>query len=279
MNLATSALTPYSGQAASGYVDGNRNVASYHFPFGLAFDSVGNLYIADHFNNRIRRVDKQNNNVTTLAGRSTKGFQDGSRAQALFDMPEDVVVDQNGIVYIADTGNHRIRRVDANRNVTTIAGSSLGFSDGIGTQARFNYPRGFALDSSGNLYIADAGNNRIRKLDLSRGLVTTVAGSGATGAINASNPLQAGFNNPNGIAIDAQNNIHITDTSNRLVRKISAAGVVTTLAGETGANVFIRFREGAANFALFNRPMGLAIDALGQIYVADTDNHLIRRIR
>ncbi len=159
------------------------------------------------------------------------------------------------------------------KNLTaTLAGSLTGFADGMGTAAQFDTPTSLAVDAQGNVYVADAGNNRIRRITPA-GVVSTVAGTGPAGFIDGPGNA-ARFNTPTGVAVDGQGNVYVADTENQRIRKISPAGVVSTLAGTGTAG----FMDGPGNGALFNRPQGVAVDGQGNVYVADTDNQRIRKI-
>ena len=167
----------------------------------------------------------------------------------------------------------RIRKVTSAGVVTTLAGSgAIGAADGTGTAATFNYPRGISIDASGNLFIADTNNHKIRRVS-SAGVVTTLAGSGTAGATNGTGSA-ATFSTPAATAVDGDDNVYVADTSNSLIRKVTSTGVVTTLAG-TGV---IGAANGSSATATFNTPAGITIDASGNVYVADTINNLIRKI-
>jgi sugar lactone lactonase YvrE len=209
--------------------------------------------------------------VTTLAG-STQGFADVTGTAAQFNRPYGVTVDASGNGYVADSDNSRIRKISPTGAVTTLAGSGVeGFLDGTGSTARFFIPRGAAVDVSGNVYVADTENNRIRKVSPT-GVVTTLAGSGVEGFSDGIGTA-AQFTLPNSVAVDAAGYVYVADEGNERIRKISPAGVVTTLAGSSRG-----FADGAAAIAQFNRPHGIAVDASGNVYVADRDNQRIRKI-
>ena len=209
--------------------------------------------------------------VSLLAGKTPD--QDGTGANANFNIPEDVAVDAAGNVYVADTNNHKIRKITPSGVVTTLAGSgSSGATNGVGTAASFNAPASIAVDASGNLYVADRDNHKIRKINPS-GVVTTLAGSGAQGAADGIGTA-ASFAIPNGVAVDADGNVYVADWSNHKIRKITAAGVVTTLAGSGS----IGARDGTGIDASFNAPQGVTVDATGNVYVADSYNNKIRKI-
>jgi sugar lactone lactonase YvrE len=209
--------------------------------------------------------------VTTFAG-STQGYLDGTGTAAKFDRPYGITVDGSGNLYVADTDNHRIRKIDiATGVVTTLAGSTQGYADGAGTAAQFSAPSGIAAVGSGNLYVADAGNHRIRKIVIDTREVTTLAGS-SQGFANGTGTA-AQFFNPFGIATDG-GNLYVTDRNNHRIRKIVIdTGVVTTFAGSTQG-----YADGTSPAAKFFAPSGIAIDGSGNLYVADLSNHRIRKI-
>ncbi len=163
-----------AGSGERGFRNGAGPMAQFFEPVGIAVDSSGNVFVADKGNSSIRKIDLSGN-VTTLAGGDGAGFADGLRSAAKFDWPQDVAVDRTGVVYVADPLNDRIRKIDAMGNVTTLAGGVTGYADGVGTAAQFDHPVGLTVDSAGNVYVADSGNNRVRKIDPT-GNVTTLAG-------------------------------------------------------------------------------------------------------
>ena len=254
--------------STQGYMDGTGTAAQFNLPTGVAGDSSGYVYVADSLNNRIRKISPAGV-VTTLAG-STFGTADGTGTAAQFNFPSGVAFDSSGNVYVADTGNNRIRKISPTAVVTTLAGSTSGDDDGTGTAAQFRSPTGVAVDSSGHVYVADAGNNRIRKIDPA-GVVTTFAGSTSGDADGTGTAAQ--FNFPSGVAFDSSGHVYVADPNNNRIRKIDPAGVVTTFAGSTRG-----YMDGALAAAKFNIPYGVAVDSRGNIYVADRDNHRIRKI-
>ena len=255
--------------STGGYLDATGTAAKFSNPYGAAVDASGNVYVADYNNNRIRKVTRLGV-VTTLAG-STDGFANGTGTGAKFYYPTGVAVDASGNVYVADIGNARIRKVTALGVVTTFAGSSYGYLDGTGTAAQFAGPSGVAVDASGNVYVGDQYNLRIRKVTAG-GVVTTLAGSGDYGAANGTG-VAASFNGPFGVAVDASGNVYVADAGNNRIRQVTAAGVVTTLAGTTSG-----FANGPAATAQFNGMTGVAVDAGGNVYVADSYNNRIRKV-
>lgn len=247
-------------------------------PAQIAYDSAGNLYIADLNDNVIRKVDLAGI-VTTVAGTGEQGFAgDGRPAiSALLDSPAGVAIDAAGNIYIADTHNQRVRKVN-NGTITTIAGTGVaGFSgdNGAAGAAQLSNPTALAVDANGNLYIADTDNHRIRKI--SGTTITTVAGDGEqifSGDGGAA--IAAGIDSPNGVAVDAAGKIYIADTHNQRIRVVDAGGNISTLAGNGSKSYGGDGR--AATSALLARPRGLSVDAQGSIYVADSDNNRIRLI-
>ena len=258
-----------SGTAGSGEGDGT--AAQFNSPRAVAVDATGNVYVADGINNKIRKITPAGT-VSTLAGSGASGFADGDGINAKFYFPKGIALDASGNIYVADDINHRIRKVTPTGTVTTIAGSTSGSDDGDGINAKFHGPRGVALDAAGNIYVADAGNHRIRMITPS-GTVSTIAGStlGVTEGIGTA----AKFNTPSGITVDGSGNIYVADDENERIRKITTNGTVSTLAGG-----FLQgFTDGVGGNAQFRSPTGLAIDASGNIYVADRHNHSVRKIQ
>jgi len=257
-----------------GSTNGAGNVAQFNGPNGVATDSAGNVYVADTFNNKIRKITPAGV-VSTLAGTGAFGFADGPGATAQFRSPRAVAVDAAGNVYVADAQNQLIRQVTPLGVVSTVAGLAVtsGSADGTGSVARFNNPYGIAVDSAGNLYVGDANNNTIRKI-APGGVVTTLAGTAGTCCSGDGTGSAARFNGPRGVAVDAAGTVYVAETFGLHIRQVTAAGVVTTLAGSFPAgNV-----DGPAANAHFNNPEGVAVDAAGVVYVADTTSDTIRKI-
>ncbi|MBK7057752.1 MAG: hypothetical protein KBF99_07915 [Leptospiraceae bacterium] len=253
-------VVPYvlAGSGSPGSTDGSRTAASFYYPSGIAIGSEGNSYVADENNEKIRRVTSSGD-VTTFAGSGSYAYTEGLAASAAFRSPLGVAIDTSGNLYIADSNNHRIRKISSG-TVSTLAGSgSSGSTDANGTSASFNTPSGIAIDTSGNLYVADTINNKIRKVT-SGGIVSSIGG--------------AVFSNPLGVAVDSLGNIYIADTNNNKIKMMTQAGVVTTIGG-TGDSGFL---DGPALSALFDRPSGVAVDSNGNVYIADTSNNKIRMI-
>jgi len=251
-----------------GFADGNGAAAKFAFPQSVATDVNGNLYVVDKGNQRIRKIDPLGN-VTTLAGNSSFGFADGNGTAAQFRDPMGIATDIGGNVYVADMTNQMIRKIDPLGNVTTLAGSVEGFADGNGSSAKFDFPSGVATDANGNVYVADQGNHRIRKID-PLGNVTTLAGSGTPGFLNG-NGGSAQFTSPRNVATDANGNVYVAN--NEKIRKIDPLGNVTTLAGTIQG-----FADGNVSLAKFSNVEGIVTDASGNVYVADQFNNRIRKI-
>ncbi len=249
-------------------------------PRGVAPDGLGNLYIADTSNNRIRKVDAAGV-IATVAGDGFPGSggDGGAAAAAQLNSPAGVAPDGLGNLYIADTSNNRIRKVDAAGVITTVAGDGRPGSGGDGgaaTAAQLNSPAGVAVDSLGNLYIADQNNDRIRKVDAA-GAITTVAGDGTFGyGGDGGAAVAAQLNNPRGVAPDGAGNLYIADAGNNRIRKVDAAGVITTVAGD--GTFGYGGDGGAAVAAQLSSPYGVAPDGLGNLYIADRNNNRIRKV-
>lgn len=259
----------FAGSATTGLVDGQGTAARFTAPMGGAFDSAGFLCIVD--THAVRKISPTGD-VTTLAGATTSGYVDATGTAARFSSVRGVAVDDAGDVYVSDAANQRIRKITPAGVVTTFAGSGVvGVADGQGTAAQFSYPEGLAFDTKGNLIVVDSNNSRIRKISPT-GQVTTLAGSTAGYANGVG--VAAQFNYPRGVVVDKTNNLYITDYTNHRIRKVTPAGVVSTVAGLGTAGA----ADGAALSAQFSNPYGITIDALGALYIGDYGNHRIRII-
>lgn len=322
------AITTLAGSAAFGHANGTGAAASFYYPEDVAVDVLGNVYVADQYNNMIRKITPAGV-VTTLAGSTVSGRSNGTGPEASFSWPQGVTVDVSGNVYVADGSNNMIRKITPAGVVTTLAGNGNGWNgsyNGTGAFASFYFPTGVALDTSGNIYVADEWNNMIRKITPA-GIVSTLAGNTTSGLANGIG-TEARFYSPYGVAVDTSGNVYVADQDNRMIWKITPEGVVTTLAGSgtrgssngTGAeasfilvwdvavdvlgNVYVAdigtnsIRKitpagvvttlagydpsgsvtGTLASARFNNPTGLAVDASGNVYVADQGNNVIRKI-
>lgn len=277
------AVTTIAGLAGSvGSANGTDGDARFNNPAAVALDSAGNLYVADTLNNLIRKMTPAGTNwvVTTLVlTGGLYGSADGAGINARFTGPSSVAVDSAKNVYVADQNNHTIRKVTAAGEVTTLAGLADhgGSADGVGNEARFLNPSGVAVDRIGTVYVADTWNCTIRKVTPA-GVVTTLAGQpGVLGGEDGTNN-QSRFIYPQGLAVDSAGNLYVADTGAQTIRKVTPVGanwVVTTLAGWFD---HYGFRDDTGLKAVFNVPSSVAVDSTGNVYVADTLNHLIRKM-
>ncbi|MFT3869892.1 MAG: immunoglobulin domain-containing protein [Nibricoccus sp.] len=245
-------------------------------PSGLVASASGTLTVTDSSNNTIQTIGT-NWVMTSLAGTAgQQGSTDATGAAALFRQPNGIAMDSAGNLYVADTGNSIIRRISAAGAVTTVAGSSSnqGYRDGAGTTAWFNSPAALTADGVGNVYIADSGNAVIRKIAVDGTVITLAGAAGSTGTADGVGSA-ARFNQPSGIVVDGAGNLFVSDTYNQTIRRVTAAGVVTTLAGLAGVS---GATDGPGASASFNQPRGLCLDASGNLYVADTANSAIRKV-
>lgn len=258
-----------TGEAGYGGDGGPATAARLWRPHGIAVDGAGNVYVADSPNHRIRRIDPVGI-ITTVAGTGRAGYGgDGGPATAAdLDRPRNLVVDAAGNLIIADTGNYRVRRVDRNGIITTIAGTGARATSGDGgpaTAATFEDPRDVALDAAGNLYVVDTEAHRVRRIDRS-GTVTTVAGTGRPGFSGDGGPATvAQLREPRGVALDRAGKLFIADSSNDRARWVDGSGIIHTLAERSGSEAL-------------RDPRGLNTDGAGRVYIADTGNDRIIRV-
>jgi sugar lactone lactonase YvrE len=273
---AAGVVTTFAGQlGVAGLINATGTGAQFDDPNGLAFDAGGNLYVSDTGNNVIRKITSAGV-VSTYAGvAGTGGYLDGSTGTALFNSPLGIVVWTNGTVYVADSGNHCIRKISGG-TVATFAGSPQvwGSADGTGTNAQFNAPCGLRFDAHRILFVSDANNNTVRRIT-TNGVVTTFAGAAgqdgtADGVGNA-----ARFRSPAEMAFDAQGNLYVADSFNQTLRKITTNGVVSTVCGAAGAAGAASGTNGVGRF--FN-PYGLVVAADGSLVVVDSYNELVRAV-
>ena len=276
--------TILAGSTIAGFADGTGASASFNYPSFLAYDSAnGNLYVTDANNCEIRQVTL-GGAVTTIAGSTTCGSADGTGPSASFNGPQGIAYDSvNGDLYVTDTSNCNVRQVTTAGAVVTIAGGlsgrhSCGSLDATGTSARFNYPSGIAYDgANGDLYVTDWNNCEIRQVTTA-GVVTTIAGSTTCGSVDGTG-ASASFHSPLGIAYDSANgDLYVTDTSNSIIRQVTTAGAVTTIAGT--ANSAIGLADGIGANARFSYPAGIEYDpANGLLYITDSNNNAIREMQ
>jgi sugar lactone lactonase YvrE len=260
-----------------GSADGFGSAARFGNPWSPIVDSIGNVYVADAWSDTIRKITPSGL-VSTFAGQA--GVQGSADAlvgtNASFNNPFGLAIDSSNNLYVADTGNYIIRKITPSGAVSTLAGSAgnPGSANGTGNSAQFNFPLGVAVDTNGNVYVAEGSNEDIRKITPA-GLVTTFAGlAGSYGTADGTGSA-ARFNWPSSLAMDANGNLFVADNENSTIRKITPAGVVTTIAGFPGSG---GAADGTGNVARFYNPNGLAVDAAGNIYVADTGNNAIRKV-
>jgi sugar lactone lactonase YvrE len=264
-----------------------------HEPRMMTFAPTGDMYIADTFNQLIRKVDTSGT-ITTVAGRFT-GFvprdeadcvpnfdgEGGPATEATLSCPHGVAVDVAGNIYIADSANHAIRRVDPSGTIVTVAGAGGTSGDsgdgGPGTAARIQGPKGIVLDGAGGLLIADSGNDRVKRLDLATGIITLVAGTGDPGGAGDGGPATgAQLMEPRTLAVGSDGSIYIAEPKAHRIRRVDPSGVITTFAG-TGRAGFSG-DGGPAGRAQLNFPRGVGTDAAGNVFIADSLNQRIRRV-
>ena len=261
-------VTTYAGTGISGYLDGDKTSAKFSYPSGTVIDKNDNLYIADTYNHKIRKIST-NGLVSTIAG-STAGYLDGNANIAKFNQPKGIVMDAFGNIFIVDYNNDRIRKLSPNGIVETYAGSSKGFTDGIGVAAKFNFPATIACDLNNVLYVADASNNRIRKIDNNRN-VTTLAGDGTVG-LKDGLLSTCKLNEPKGVYLDNHQNVWIGDFSNHVVRYIDGDSISTIIGSTQG------FLDGENKNVKFNFPGGMLFENDSTILMCDVHNQRIRKI-
>ncbi len=278
IGLSAQVVSTVAGvQGQVGALNTSARMATFNNPHGVEIDRQGNIYVADRYNHLIRKIDTDGN-VSTLAGSGVAGSTDGQGTAASFREPWGLTVDSLGTVYVADTKNNKIRKITSSGLVSTLAGTgTFGLTDATNPlAASFGNPTGIAIDKKGNIYIGDHLTHLIRKISPT-GAVTTLAG-------NKNYPNNAGFadgigqaaqfQRPYGIEVDHQGNVYVADEWNHAIRKVTALGVVTTLAG----NGTIGNTNATGASARFNYPWDVAIDSMGVVYVADGYNYMIRKI-
>ena len=253
--------------------------ATLNAPMGLTLGPGGTVYIADSGNNRIRAI--LDGTIATIAGNGNAGlFGDGGPAlKAALHAPQSIVVDSNYNLYIADTLNHAIRRVSPEGIIDSFTGNRPGFSgdDGPAAQALLNFPTSVALDSSNNVYVVDQGNRRVRRIAVATGVISTVAGSDSPFVGDGGKAVFARLDKPQSVVVDRLGNLYITDAVQNRIRKVDTSGVLTTIAG-TG-NCCYENDGGPAVNADLNTPWGLAIDNAGNLYVTDAGNQAVRMLQ
>ena len=274
----------FAGNGIDSLVNGKGTNASFGKCFGIGSDKNGNLYVPDTDNNCIRIIDPKGN-VSTYAGTGEAGNKDGDSKVATFSQPAGAYVDNEGNVFIADWGGNKIRKIDTNRQVSTIAGlDSAGYVNGRAEIAMFCAPRSSCVDDKGNIYVGDCWNHCIRKIT-PKGVVSTLAGGGQPyvyfnkGSCKDGNGLEARFDAPCGVSVDKYGNVYTADAGNSKIRKITPDGTVTTIAGSINdEGKPSGLRDGHIDSAMLWVPTELAIDDEGFIFIADTYNNCIRML-
>lgn len=266
-------VSTFAGNSFGGYANGTGQAALFAAPIGIAIDANDNLYVADFRNHVIRKITPAG--VTTTYAGSFYGYGDGGSQYARFYGPAGVAVDAAGIVYVADYGNHRIRKIDTNGQVTTVAGNGVNNSvDGIGTAASFSYPSGVTVDKAGNLYVLDAGTSRVRKIDTNR-RVTTLAGNFPSYQDGVGVGAYFDFH---GVApqpcVDANGNVYVADPWNSRIRKITPNGTTTTIAGSWDYGT----TDGPALEASFSSATAVTLDKQGNLIVGDWHGAKVRKV-
>ncbi len=286
VNASDGKISTVAGGAGNGYSGdgGPATAARLNCPTGVAVDAQGNIYIAYRDNHRIRRVAAADGLITTFAGTGTPGSigDNGDAKLAQLNTPYRVLLDKQGNLLIADSENHRIRKVAADGKITTMAGTGVLGAAGDGgpaTNAQLNFPIGMALDADGNLFVADSDNHKTRRIAAADGVISTIAGTGVRGNTGDGGDAAAariGF--PEGVWVDAQKNIFIADTFNDRIRRIAAAtGIINTVAGN-GLNGYSGDGTSATGTRL-NCPTEIITDAAGRLLIADRDNHRVRIVQ
>ena len=276
---ANGIITTVAGNGIAGFAGdgGLATLASLSYPFGVAVDASGNLFIADSNNHLIRKV-LTSGIITTVAGGGTVGLGDGGPAtSAIVADPLGIAVDAAGNLFIAEWEDNRIRKVSTSGIITTVAGGGTGGlgDGGPATSAKLSGPGSVAVDTFGNLFIADSGNNRIRKVSTG-GIIMTVAGGGTGGLGDGGSAISAELDDPGGVAVDTSGNLFIADGGNNRVRKVSASGTITTVAGDGTQG--LSGDGGPATSAALNNPTRVAMDVSGNLFIADEGNNRIREV-
>ncbi|HLK47056.1 MAG TPA: IPT/TIG domain-containing protein [Bryobacteraceae bacterium] len=284
-NITTIVGTGTAGDTGAGTSGGAATAAQIRTPCGLAVDGSGNLFLSDTGNHEIKKVASGGGTITTIAGNGTGGFAGNNHpgSQAQFDNPTGLVLDGAGNLYIADSSNHVVRLITPGTTGTVQAfagNNTAGYlgDGGPAGAAELDNPTGLAIDAAGNIYVADANSGVIRKVTPGGGSISTVAGTGSNGySGDGGKATQAMLNHPHGVAVDAAGNIYIADTLNSRIRMVTPDGSIRTIAGVGG--IGYSGDSGDATRAALNFPTALAVDAAGNVYVADTQNSAIRVLK
>jgi streptogramin lyase len=275
--------TPFKGDG------GPATEAHLNVPYGVAIDASGNIYITDNGNSVVRKVTVSTGKISTIAGKPgifNYSGDGGLATSAELANPYDVAVDKNNNVYIVDSQNFAIRKIDAVTGIiTTVAGSgpdNQGYAgdNGLAIDAKLNSPQGIAVDDAGNIYIVDSGNHALRKVDYATGKISTIAGTGASGYDgDGKQATLAKLNAPSRVAVDNKGDIYIADQGSHLIRKITAAtGIINALAGTAGVAGYSG-DGGPAVEAKLSSPQGVAVDADGNVFITESGNSVIRAVK
>ncbi|WP_445401123.1 RICIN domain-containing protein [Streptomyces sp. LE64] len=275
-------ISTVAGTGTAGFAGDGEPAAAAQLnrPYGVVVDGSGTLYLSDHSNHRVRRITTDGR-ISTVAGTGAAGYRGdhGPAVAAQLNGPRELAVDASGAVYIADSSNHRVRRVAPDGTISTVAGTGtagFGGDGGPATAARLNLPLGVAVDGAGVLYIAEYHNHRVRRVGAD-GTISTVAGTGVAGFRGDGGPAGAAqLRNPYAVVVDAEGVLHIADAGNHRVRRVEVDGTIGTVAG-TGAAGF-GGDGGPAASAQLNLPLGVVVDGAGALYIADHRNHRVRRV-
>ncbi|CAM5671791.1 RICIN domain-containing protein [Streptomyces atroolivaceus] len=275
-------ISTIAGTGAAGFKGENESAVSAQLngPYDMAVDSTGALYFSDYSNHRVRKI-ATDGKISTIAGTGTAGVAgDGGQAtKAQLNCPRQIAVDSTDAVYVADSGNHRIRKVTAEGGISTVAGTGAANSAGDGgpaTKAQLNRPFGLAFASSGAFYIAEYGSNRVRRVTAD-GNISTIAGTGTAGVAGDGGPaIKAQLKTPYAVAVDDTGAVYIADSGNERIRKVTAEGEISTVAGTGVAGS--GGDGGPATKAQLNRPYGIALDSSGSLYISEYGSNRVRKV-
>ncbi len=277
-------VTTLAGTGSAGFVNGDTSIASFNSPFGICLDAEGNVYLADAYNHCIRKI-ATDGQVSVFAGSGTAGYMDGPAELAKFNQPLNICFDPEGNMYVSDFLNQRIRKISTNMLVSTVAGTGVaGWQNGPVDEAKFNYPRGICLDDTGNIYIGDSWNHRIRRISTDGTVMDWAGGGTVMGVQSVGDYIDAGdtaarFYTPCELSIDQYNNIFVADAYNHRIRKIAPDRMVSTVAGSGGFGPNGGgFGNGSVNEAQFNTPTACHVIPDGTVFVGDGSNQRVREI-